>query len=146
MQAGTAITDVRILYGSDTPPHPGFIKIDADLNYGAGGAYVYIEYTRDVRHGAPITDIQVFAGQGNLGSFPIQRGYLCLPDDLNKGISGEYIFLCYTRNTEFGQPVTDMTVVQAPDEHVYPPLGWVRVDQDCEEGAGGWHSYVCLWQ
>ena len=136
------ITAVNIIYGSGTNPSPGFTKIHADLNYKAGGAYVYIEYTRDGSHGAPLTDIQVFAGGS--GSFPVQNGYNLIPKDLNKGAGGKYIYLCYTRSTAVGQPVTDITVVQAPNRFAYPARDWVRVDQDCQEGAGGWYSYVSL--
>ena len=135
------IRRVIILYGRATAPS-GYTKINNDLNYKAGGEYVYIAYSREMKYGDPITDIQVFAGDS--ASFPTQIGYDRIDDDLNKGAGGKYIYLCTTKNPAVGRPVTDIRVEQAPNRHVYPPSDWVRVDQDCEEGAGPWYSYVSL--
>ena len=101
-----------------------------------------MEFSRKSKFGAPITDIQVFAGDSE--SFTVQNGYDFIPKDLNKDAGGKYIYLCYTRSTAVNQPVTDIDIVQAPNRYAYPERDWVRVDQDCEEGTGGWYSYISL--
>lgn len=138
------IRGLQIIYGSGSIAPSGFEKINVDLNYKAGGEYVYICYSRNSIHGPPITDIQVFAGDSP--SFPVQDGYTEVPGDLNKGAGGKYIYLHYTRSREDGlQPVREIGVKQAPNIYAYPLRNWVRVDQDCQEGTpGGWFSYVCL--
>lgn len=71
-------------------------------------------------------NIQVFAS--NTKEFNIQDGYEKIPNDLNKGAGGRYIYLCYTRNEAF-PPITAVYVIQSPKREVYPPsAGWVRID------------------
>lgn len=138
------ITALTVLFGSGSEPPPRFKRIDVDLNYKAGGAYVYIAYSKNTIEGGPITDIQVFVGDDE--NFGIQDGYHKVAGDLNRLAGGKYINLCYTRRTKGSlQPVRDIMIKQAPNIYAYPPLDWVRVDQDCQEGTpGGWFSYVCL--
>ena len=134
------ITGLEVIYGKNTPPPPGYVKIPLDLNKGAGGAYVYICYSRTAP-GPPITNVQVFAGKSS--NFPIQNGYTKIPKDLNKGtLFRLYIYLCYTTITSH-PPITSLYVVQGSSRNTYPfSPEQIRVDQDCSEGAGGHYSYV----
>ena len=134
------ITGLDVIYGKNTAPPPGYVKIPVDLNKGAGGEYVYICYSRTAP-GPPITNVQVFAGYHS--SFPIQNGYTKIDKDLNKGALGAYIYLCYT--TASNRPsITSLYVVQGSSPHTYPISGrQIRIDQDCSEGTGGYYySYV----
>ena len=117
--------------------------VAADLNEGTDGPKVFLGASFESSFGAPITDIQVFAGDN--GSFPVQDGYNMILKDLNKGAGGKYIYVGYTKSTSVGPPVTSFTIAQSPDRyHAYPPRDMVRVDQDCQEGTGGWYSYISL--
>ena len=130
MSAG--ITALVVVYGQHTPAPEGYTKIPVDLSNGAGGEYIYVCYTTVA--GDPINFIQVFAGDSE--DFEIQNGYEKLPYDLNKGARGKYIYLCYTKE-QVARPVMDLNVVQGSSPHVYPTSEWIRINQDCSEGAGG---------
>ena len=135
------ITGLDVIYGKNTPPPSGYVKIPVDLNKGAGGEYVYICYSRTAS-GPPITNVQVFAGSSS--SFPIQNGYTKINKDLNKGAGGKYIYLCYTTaNWNCSPPITSLNVAQGSSRHTYPVSAeWIRIDQDCSEEAGGSYNYV----
>lgn len=70
------IVDLFILYGQNARAPPGYVKIDVDLNKGAGGEYVYLCYRKNAID-APITGMNVFAHSSE--SFPIQSGYVKIP-------------------------------------------------------------------
>lgn len=133
------ITALDVIYGEGAKPPDGFHKIDADLNKGAGGEFVYLCYSTTV-DAQPITNMQVFAGDGP--SINIQEGYEIIWKDLNKGAGGKYLYVCFTRSAEF-RPIREVSVVQSQGPEVYPPtVEWVRVGQDCSAGAGGYYSYI----
>ena len=132
------ITGLDVIYGQDTPPPPGYTKIDVDINKGAGGEYIYLCYSKEP--GEPITSIQVFASDSS--DFQIQSGYTKIDKDLNKGAGGKYIYMGYSRNKTY-LPIAEVGVIQGSDRLVYPPNDqWVRINQDCNEGAGGVYTYV----
>jgi hypothetical protein len=71
-----------------------------------------------------------------------------MPLDLNKGVGGKYIYLCYRRD---GIPVSNLVVISATDPDIGPPPGYQKavnlesnLPQDLDEGAGGCYIYVCL--
>lgn len=133
-----AITGLAVIYGENTPPPPGYEKINVDLNHGAGGEYVYICYSTEP--GPPITNIQVFAGDSS--NFPIQNGYTKLGEDLNKGAGGKFIYLCYTKNIAH-PPIAYVDVIQGSNRYTYPSNdSIIRIDQDCSEGTRGANTYV----
>lgn len=135
----SAITGLHVIYGQATPPPIGYTVIRKDLNKGSGGEYIYICYSKSIQ-GPPITDIQVFAGDSR--DFPIQEGYIKIPSDLNKSVKGKYIYLCYTHDWSHS-PITEVDVIQGESRLIYPPDStWIRNNQDCSEGAGGYFSYV----
>lgn len=136
-----AITGVYVIYGKQNPVPDGYIKIEKDLNKGAGGEYVYLCYTTSAPFD-PITDIQVFAGHGNDADFSIQTGYTMIKKDLNKGAKGRYIYVCYSRDRSM-TAVTGLDVVQGSSRYTYPGQGWIRINQDCSEGAEGNYTYIC---
>lgn len=86
---GAPITGITVVEGSTLPPL-GYTKSGKDLNRGAGGAYLYVCYTR--QPGAPITDLCV-----TLGDQKMPPGWHKIPLDLNKGAGGDYIYLWYKK-------------------------------------------------
>ena len=137
------ITGLAVIYGQATSPPPGYVKINVDLNHGAGGEYIYICYSTTAP-GPPITDIQVFAGTSS--DFPIQDDYTKINMDLNKGALGKFIYLCYTKINAH-PPIVAMDVIQGRNRFTYPSdAQMVRVDQDCSEGIPGYYTYVVYKQ
>ena len=134
------ITGLDIIYDQASPP-PGYIKIDKDLNKGAGGAYVYLCYSTDPNVGQPISNIQVVASDSS--TIQVQEGFISIDKDLNKGAGGKYIYLCYTcLRKVFNHHITAVDVIQGPNKDIHPPFGWMKTYQDCSEGAGGAYSYI----
>lgn len=76
--------------------------IKTDLNKGAKGKYIYLYYTYDAKAGEPITKLQYQENStfqnGNADNYSVVR---CTRDgkglDLNKGASGAYIYLWFSR-------------------------------------------------
>lgn len=136
----SVVTGLDIIYGKNSPAPPGYSKIPADLNKGAGGEYIYLCYSTASGLGQPITGIQVFASDRS--DFVIQNGYTKIQKDLNKGARGKFIYVCFTRDTMF-PPIAEVGVIQSPKSTVYPgSLEWVRINQDCSHGANGEFTYI----
>ena len=134
-----AINGVTVIYGLHSSPPPNYTKIDKDLNKGATGEYVYLCYTTTLSS-PPITGLQVFAGDSE--SFGIQNGYKIIPKDLNKGAEGKFIYVCTTTDKRLA-PITGLDVIQGDSRYTYPnDSNWVRIDQDCSEGAKGDYTYI----
>ena len=130
----SAITGLYVVY-NDVPPPPGYQKINIDISKGAGGQYVYLCYSRNENE-KPITNIQVFIGSEK------QPGYEVIDCDLNKGSGGKYLYVGYSRNPRF-KPITEVNILQGSERNIYPTTDdWVRINQDCNEGARGMYSYV----
>lgn len=87
----TGITVVAYRHSSSTATH-GYTRIQKDLNKGAGGDYIYVDYTRDIDR-QPIRDVGVIRG----GSHSIRPpyGWVKIGTDCNKGAGGDYIYVCY---------------------------------------------------
>ena len=135
------ITGLDIIYDQASPP-PRYTTIDKDLNKGAGGAYVYLCYSTDPNVGPPITNIKVVASDSS--AIQVEEGYINTGKDLNKGAGGKYIYLCYTcLQREYNFHITAVDVIQGSSKDTdVPPFGWIWIDQDCSEGAGGAYMYI----
>lgn len=94
--APRGVGELKIIYGKDAQPPPGFIKIDVDLNRGAGGEFVYLCYRLiEYDNAEVIKDIVVIGGGSSDVNPPY--GYTKIPDDLNAGAGGEFVYLCYSK-------------------------------------------------
>ena len=82
----------------------------------------------------PITGITVITGDDAGISAP--AGYTKIDLDLNKGAGGDYVYLCYTQQSN-QQAITDLAVVSASEENVGAPLGYTKIPVDLNKGAGG---------
>lgn len=130
---------------SNIQPPTGYTKISYDLNHGAGGKYMYLcyhlsSYQSQGTNKQCIAAVQVLDGK----NAPAPAGWVKLPQDLNDGAGGDYIYLCY-------QPVAyddevalkGITVIGGDNADVPAPYGFQKVPGDLNHGAGGDYIYVC---
>ncbi|MEU8889109.1 hypothetical protein [Streptomyces sp. NPDC048442] len=131
-----AVTGLTVLEG-DQPVPQGWIKINKDLNAGAGGAFLYFAYELNGVY-APVTDVIFLLDQ----SAQVPPNYNKINVDLNKGAGGKYIYAAYTHDPDQGSPIQSFDVMISDDANVQPPKPWVRVDTDLNMGAGGKYVYL----
>jgi hypothetical protein len=112
---GSPITGIYVYSGKNQTHYPnsGYFHVrnsdnygpdgsrGADLNKGAGGDYIYLLATRDGSH-PPLTylplEITTYK-ETDLKRFGYYNELNWLPNDLNKGAGGRYIYLGYTSFT-----------------------------------------------
>lgn len=163
---------LRVIYGdnSSIQPSEGHIKLNADLNKGAGGDYIYLTFTRDpaysyendgahppITYSTPLTHLMVEAhtqfGNINDGAPPLNTyrhlyefdGTKSYHVDLNKGAGGRYIYGYVTREATRGNPIKEVGVLYGKSSTIQPPdASWIKVDRDLNEGAGGDYIYFCF--
>ena len=159
----------------DDPPPYLYNKLIHDLNEGAEsneddedndddtdgpkvteGKFVYLCYKK-LRVSAsgrrrsdpkPITDLHIAAGETSDVLCP--PGYTMLDVDLNKGVAGNFIYLCYTTDPakarekdKDGLPIRSVCVISSDDPNIPAPYGFTRIDVDLNYGAGGKRIYLC---
>jgi len=130
------ISEVTVIRGgsSDIPPPSGYVKINKDLNTGAGGDYIYVCYKKGA--GAPITGLYVTL---NSGSPPSNPKYTKIDVDLNAGADGDFIYLWTTKDPDCAA-VKDIIVQFGAG--VTPPAGYTKIDVDLNRGARGEFIYL----
>ncbi|HEU4366265.1 MAG TPA: hypothetical protein VFT13_12465 [Candidatus Krumholzibacteria bacterium] len=139
--AQEVISEVMVIRGSSSgiQPPAGYVKINADLNAGAGGDYIYVCYKKGI--GAPITGLYVTLGSGGGTPAPDAK-YTRIPVDLNDGAGGDYIWLWTTKDPDCAA-VKDI-IVQF-EENSRPPGGYTWIGVDLNRNAGGqyiWLSFL----
>ena len=82
---------------------------------------------------AAITDLQVIVGDS------VPPGFTKIAVDLNKGAHGEYIYLCFKRDS--GNPITGLAVILG--QQTKPPSGYKKIPVDLNQGAKGEYVYLC---
>jgi len=138
-QAQEMISEVTVIRGgsSGIQPPAGYTRINADLNAGAGGDYIYLCYKKGV--GAPITGLCVTIDSG---APPANPKYTRINVDLNDGAGGDYIYLWYTKDPDCAA-IQDVMVQFGQGSR--PPAGWTWIGVDLNRNAGGqyiWLSYL----
>lgn len=147
------VTDVDVIQGNTSAIEmpTGFKKCEYDLNTGSGGAFIYTGYrpkrARDIvaEKARVITDLTIIKGQ----NAPVPDGFEKIGVDLNAGAGGEYLYLCYKRGdlkddfSNVNDFITSLMVIGADYSDVYPPDGYIRINQDCNAGAEGKYVYIC---
>lgn len=137
---------VVITGGSSTiEPPQGYTKIPYDLNAGSGGDFIYLCYHKSSynpkgNNKKCVNKVTIIYGQDT----PTPTGYIKLPQDLNKGAGGEYIYLCYLP-IEYNNDaaIKSVTVIGGNNPDIPPPYGFEKVPGDLNKGAGGEFVYVC---
>ena len=87
---------------------------------------------------AAINELTVQASD-TAGPHP-QSGWEFLPQDVNAGAGGKYIYLGYKRGAT--APVTALTFVAYDQAQANPPEGWHWNHTDLNQGAGGKYIYM----
>ena len=57
--------------------------------------------------------------------------------DLNMGAGGDFIYLCYSRDQRYGDPITSLYVTSSSTSQVIVPPGYVLLNVDLNKGAKG---------
>ena len=130
---------------SNINPPTGYTKIPYDLNRGAGGKYMYLCYHKASYQARGeskpcIAALQVIYGK----DAQPPSGYVKLPQDLNAGAGGEYVYLCYQPAAWTDDvAIKDVTVIGGNNADVPAPYGYAKVPGDLNKGSGGDYIYVC---
>jgi len=97
---GQPITDLKVVSAKALPAgyeHTAN-NLDSggpgDLNRGAGGAYLYLLFSRTKSRGAPIQMLDLL----EMKDAPAPPGWEVLRQDLNEGAGGRFLYLAYTRH------------------------------------------------
>lgn len=136
--------EIIIIDGPNTPTPTGYVKYPDDLNYGAGGAYLYL-CTKSSNPGK-ITDLSL-QDTGSIDSPSAPSGYKIVRDqsnrevDLNRGAGGNFIWLSYKSDSS-ANVITGIGIISSTAAGQNPPEGWVKMGTDLNSGAGGWYIYL----
>lgn len=136
------IVDLKVIEGDRpdiSPDDPLFFKIPADLNAGAGGKFIYLCTKRGDEN--PVTGL--FCISGTNTNIQAPPGYTKDPIDLNHGAGGRFIYLCYSKDSDLGTPIKEVSVVIGGNANITAPTGYNKISQDLNEGAGGAFIYLC---
>jgi hypothetical protein len=170
-----AIHDLKLIQGNGNTTsaqrvlNAGYIKLNADLNKGAGGDYIYLAFTRTpayVLSGREYYQNQLYSSPTDFvtsvetenGSFwgppsasynffdvwlPNQNTYnFWVPLDLNAGAGGNYIYSFQTKQPS-SPPFQEIGILSGNSSSIQPPSNWHKHDADLNEGAGGNYIYLC---
>ena len=120
----------------------GYMKIDVNLNKGAGGNTIYLWYKRGSQN--PITRVQVTFNEDMAGGFT-SAGYTKIRKDLNAGAKGDAIYLWYYRGSgEFHTPIVNIDVTtDAESDAEKVSLGWEALAYDLNSKAR--ESRIGIW-
>lgn len=128
---------------STIQPPEGYTKVPFDLNRGAGGDYIYLCYHKAsfkpmIKNQPGISDLAVIFGE----NAQPPAGYEKLPNDLNKGAGGEYVYLCF-KKCEYNnaEVIKDVRVIGGSSPDVAPDYLFTKVNGDLNKGAGGDYIY-----
>jgi len=123
--------------------YSGYTLVDADLNKGAGGEYIYLSYNTTNDPDKALKDIRVTFGK----SSTLPGAYDKNPHDLNKGAGGKYIYLWTSTDSSVGKPIKAIDVFYGQNADM--PTGYTVVKHDSSgeaadlnSGAGGDYIYL----
>lgn len=134
----TAITDLYILFGKNSPCPTGYIKVPVDLNRDAGGDDIYLCYSRMPSQKKPITGVEILINNKKLPenyewvNNSINKGKG--PCDLNKDAGGDDVYMTVCRKDK-DQPLTRASINIGKSTKANP--GWIQIQKDLNSGAGG---------
>jgi hypothetical protein len=145
-----AIIDITTIAGdtSDIQPAAGWRRINQDLNQGAGGKFIYL-CVQEAYLGHPgpfVTDIAFVVGESAGVAAP--AGFTRLPQDLNQGAGGKFIYLCYRLGqgreaADSPAVIQDIQVASFDSKLPYSDNPrYTMIPQDLNEGAGGRYLYL----
>lgn len=115
-----------------------------DLNYKAGGNYIYLcqkkkQFKQLSSKDKPISLIKVIYNSKNCGNLNL------IDSDLNKKARGDYVYLCYGEDEEDPTPISDVFINIRGKNEV--PSGYVCDPNDVNEGTyNGKKIYICFYK
>ena len=151
---GELITSIMVIYSfstkSDVTIPYGYIKLGQDLNQGCGGWFLYIAYSKKLKHGNPLLEITSYNNGRNGVRANIGSGWenirandgSCANTNRSLGRKGDDISLFASRSQDPNYGITDIWVgaFDYPGGDSWPD--WIRVPQDLSQGAGGKFIYL----
>ncbi|TGE19711.1 hypothetical protein [Hymenobacter elongatus] len=169
------IHDLKLIANSSTSANnapTGYVKLNADLNRGASGAFIYLCFTRDPAfvlkgleyhqnfpYTAPTDVLTSFEAKfGSFSNFPSNSTHfynIWAPNqysyahwdlvDLNAGAGGEYIYSFQSKNPAVSnyKYISQVGILSGSSSAIQPPSGWEKYPQDLNAGAGGDFIYFC---
>ncbi len=170
-----AIFDIKLMYNNVPSSsavnlnRAGYIMLNADLNKGSGGDYIYFTFTRNSTQAlygpddpsGPSVGSRAFdtktEGRFSIGPVPAPpTNFLNIwtpqsPEnpayvnaDLNGRAGGKYIWSYQSKNASiYPARFTEVGVLSSNSSTAMPPAGWQRNPQDLNEGCGGDYIYFC---
>lgn len=130
----------------------GYDLVDADLNKGAGGDFIFLCYKAGEDKKGAITDLflENSGSSKSAGSFGMSHNgnfaeYTRNSTDLNKGASGKYVYIWSTKDTDL-LPITGIDVVfgNPGQDTNWSIVYWQnsKTAGDVNIGAGGDYIYI----
>lgn len=142
-----SMTDILVIFGdnSSIEAPTGYTKYPFDLNRNARGKYIYFCYKMSSAEEIIDNQLAPIVGLDVILDNNVPTGFIKDNTDLNKGHGGEFVYLCYKKGVagDINNTIKDIFVVGADYSQVFPPEGFVRINQDCNAGAGGDYIYLC---
>ena len=125
----------------------GYVKYDVDLNSGAKGNFVYLCYTKSkfnpLGNNEKCIDDIIVISSTEKGGGVCPDTHTRIDKDLNEGIQGTYIYICY-RVVDFDakKAIKSIRVIASTDSEIPAPRDFNRVPGDLNQGAGGDFIYL----
>lgn len=170
-----AIHDLQLCKGGDSRCEArlagaGYVKLNIDLNKGAGGSYIYLYFQRDpngvIGDDWAKTDILSSITTKSSGWWDALYGTTTTPEqwysslkyqsqgnqggptelELNDGAGGAWIYSFQSKSSNapyYGGPISEVGILSGNSSSIAPPAGWYKYPNDLNEGAGGDYIYFC---
>lgn len=131
--------------------------IHKDLNAGARGDFIYLGYTTTTNPNDALRAICIHQGgnppvQDKKPQFQYASFTTLMQYDTNRGASGEFIYLCYSKEPKVGPPITGLFVECNGDLNGMDGTNWSRVIDgytgqaiDLNKHTRHTGAYIYLW-
>jgi hypothetical protein len=143
------ITSLDVIGSSNAgiAPKFGYIKINKDLNAGAGGQYIFLCYKEGLddinNQDKPITNVGVIiANSFNEARSQTPANHTLIEYDLNTGAGGKYIYIYYSRETT-NEPIRSIQIISGNSGDIPASYGYTKIEKDLNTGARGEYIYLC---
>jgi len=152
--SGYFITDIKTsVRDQNNAPNTmdGYTKIPVDLNEGAGGKYIYLYYKKG-GYAGNFMALNAFSSAVPLPPYSSSSGTALgrnfsngMWTDLNNGAGGPFIYIEGIFAQSPIDPLTRVSdiLVISSSGGMSSYSGWIFINQDLNQGAGGKYIYLC---